>query len=342
MAKLVLDDVQNIYGNSVAAENNINSNSAKVEEAIENTLSRDGTGPNFMLDDLDMNSQQIINLADGVNPSDAATVGQVNAIGSPSVSVSDLTDVVLASGPVVGDVLLYNGSQWESQGLDALGGVNVLNDLQDVTVSAPQDQQVVGYNAANARWENITNPAGITDHGLMSGLTDDDHPQYLTQARGDTYYAKINVTMTGTSSITGGGTLAANRTFALVNDLAAPGASRYYGTSSTGVKGFYPLPSPTTDHGAMTGLSDDDHPQYFNQSRGDARYSLSTHTHAQYPSKNVADTINATWTFSTVPYVASAGAMLYHGDASNSSGKITVSGSAPSGGSDGDIWFVLA
>lgn len=35
-----------------------------------------------------------------------------------------------------------------------------------------------------------------------------------------------------------------------------------------------------TDHGALSGLSDDDHPQYFNQSRGDERYSQTAHTHA--------------------------------------------------------------
>lgn len=34
-----------------------------------------------------------------------------------------------------------------------------------------------------------------------------------------------------------------------------------------------------TDHGALTGLSDDDHPQYHNNARGDARYSLLAHTH---------------------------------------------------------------
>lgn len=28
----------------------------------------------------------------------------------------------------------------------------------------------------------------------------------------------------------------------------------------------------TTDHGSLVGLADDDHNQYFNQSRGDARY----------------------------------------------------------------------
>ncbi len=31
-------------------------------------------------------------------------------------------------------------------------------------------------------------------------------------------------------------------------------------------------PAGVTDHGALTGLADDDHPQYFNQTRGDVRY----------------------------------------------------------------------
>lgn len=35
-----------------------------------------------------------------------------------------------------------------------------------------------------------------------------------------------------------------------------------------------------TDHGALTGLTDDDHPQYHNDTRGDARYSGVNHTHA--------------------------------------------------------------
>lgn len=36
----------------------------------------------------------------------------------------------------------------------------------------------------------------------------------------------------------------------------------------------------TSDHGALTGLSDDDHPQYHNNTRGDARYSQLGHGHA--------------------------------------------------------------
>ncbi len=36
----------------------------------------------------------------------------------------------------------------------------------------------------------------------------------------------------------------------------------------------------SVDHGALTGLGDDDHPQYHNNARGDARYAALSHTHA--------------------------------------------------------------
>lgn len=43
-------------------------------------------------------------------------------------------------------------------------------------------------------------------------------------------------------SLTGGGDFSANRTINLVNDEASPGNSEYYGTNSSGTKGFFPLP----------------------------------------------------------------------------------------------------
>lgn len=41
---------------------------------------------------------------------------------------------------------------------------------------------------------------------------------------------------------------------------------------------------PITDHGQLTGLTDDDHPQYLNQARADARYSNVVHAHTGYSS----------------------------------------------------------
>lgn len=76
MAKLTLNAIGSRYGSIDA----LNDNSDLIEAAFENTLSRDGTGPNNMEVDLDMDSNRVINLRDGINNQDAATVRQVNAI----------------------------------------------------------------------------------------------------------------------------------------------------------------------------------------------------------------------------------------------------------------------
>jgi polygalacturonase len=57
MAKLTLNTIGSRYGSIDA----LNDNSDLVEAALENTLSRDGTGPNNMEFDLDMDSNSILN-----------------------------------------------------------------------------------------------------------------------------------------------------------------------------------------------------------------------------------------------------------------------------------------
>lgn len=55
--------------------------------------------------------------------------------------------------------------------------------------------------------------------------------------------------ITGTQSITGGGDLTADRTISLVNDSAAPGAFKMYGTDVAGVRGWFDAPRPVTYSG---------------------------------------------------------------------------------------------
>lgn len=69
------------------------------------------------------------------------------------------------------------------------------------------------YNGST--WQNVAvGTVGVTDHGLLTGLGDDDHPQYLTEARGDARYFTeseadsrfVNITgdsMTGSLTTTG-------------------------------------------------------------------------------------------------------------------------------------------
>ncbi len=74
MAKLTLVDIAAGY----ALIATINANNAAVEAALENTLSRDGTAPNTMSAELDMNSQQITNLIDPTSDAHAARKGYVD------------------------------------------------------------------------------------------------------------------------------------------------------------------------------------------------------------------------------------------------------------------------
>lgn len=69
MSKLNLTDLAN-FRNSATVIAVINNNSAATETAVENTLSRDGTSPNQMLSQLDMNSNRIINLPAPVSPTE--------------------------------------------------------------------------------------------------------------------------------------------------------------------------------------------------------------------------------------------------------------------------------
>lgn len=59
MAKLVLDDIGSTLTNTAATT--INNNNNKIEQALENTLSRDGSTPNNMQADIDMDSNDILN-----------------------------------------------------------------------------------------------------------------------------------------------------------------------------------------------------------------------------------------------------------------------------------------
>lgn len=61
MSKITLTDLANLQNENTAV-NAINTNNSVIELAFDNTLSRDGTAPNQMQANLDMNSKQILNL----------------------------------------------------------------------------------------------------------------------------------------------------------------------------------------------------------------------------------------------------------------------------------------
>lgn len=104
--------------------------------------------------------------------SDEGTWGEIL---NDYLSVSHNTDGTLKNG-VAGTSQIQDGSLTPGK----------------LSVGAPVSGQVLSYNGTGFAW--IASPAGVTDHGLLSGLSDDDHPQYHTDARGDArYYTQAQV-----------------------------------------------------------------------------------------------------------------------------------------------------
>ena len=89
------------------------------------------------------------------------------------------------------------GLQTSLDGKAATSHTHSLDNLSDVTITSPTSGQVLKFNGAE--WVNDTDAVsggggGVTDHGALTGLWDDDHTQYHTDARGDArYYTKSEV-----------------------------------------------------------------------------------------------------------------------------------------------------
>jgi hypothetical protein len=106
MAKVTLATIGSRYGSIDA----LNANFDEIEDGFNNTLSRDGTGPNNMEADLDMDSNSIINLADAIHPQAAVTLKQLTGglQGVASGNIVKLREVITATaGQTVFNLSLF-------------------------------------------------------------------------------------------------------------------------------------------------------------------------------------------------------------------------------------------
>lgn len=90
MSKITVTDLANLQ-NQTTAVNAINNNNAAITTAFDNTLSRDGTSPNTMGSNLDMNSYHILNLPAPVTNYEPLRVIDADTLnGGGSITVSSL------------------------------------------------------------------------------------------------------------------------------------------------------------------------------------------------------------------------------------------------------------
>jgi hypothetical protein len=116
---------------------------------------------------------------------------------------------------------------------------------------------IVSYNAAKTFSSDAqivdkkyVDDTVITDHGGLGGLTDDDHSQYSLTNGNRAYTGKVSYS--------------SHPSFILDTEIVD---KKYVDDE---------IDNLTTDHGDLDGLGDDDHTQYHNNTRGDARYYTQT------------------------------------------------------------------
>ena len=97
---------------------------------------------------------------------------------------------------------------------------------------------------------------GVTDHGLLTGLADDDHTQYHTDARGDARYSLLSHNHTGLYDAIGSASAAQAAAIAASAPVAHVGAGGVAHTNATtSVAGFMSDGDKTKLDGIATGAT---------------------------------------------------------------------------------------
>lgn len=186
-----------------------------------------------------------------------------------------------------------------------------------------------GSQEAGVRWHLIR-------HDDLPGLGNDDHPQYLTTGR---HNALDHIGVFHARSIRDLGDVA--------NTSPQVGAVLKW-------NGFLYSPGPESDtsaHGSLSGLANDDHPQYLTSARHHNRAThdaiglthnsltglTAGHPHTQYPRKDSTETLTGAWNWSGVRPTVVGDPVVTNADGGR---KIFVRSATPTSGViDGDIWI---
>lgn len=161
MSKLNLNNFSTLQNSSIISS--LNSNNVLIENAIENTLSRDGMNPNTMGSNLDMNNNQIINLP---TPSTIYSPVRLIDIGvTPIVTSMAILDASTFSGATNGDKIVAciaalpsTGGICDARNLSVNGVIPSFTiNKSGITILGPFGVQTITgiikfNNVRNVRW----------------------------------------------------------------------------------------------------------------------------------------------------------------------------------------------
>lgn len=204
MAKLTLSTISSRYGSIDA----LNANFDAVEAALENTLSLDGTAPNGMEVDLDMNSHKVINLSDPTNNGDAVSRGWLleqegNAVASAdaaAASAAAAEDSAVAAAAAAASVNPTLYAQKSANLSDLTSAVTARTNLGLIIGT-----DVQGYDADLTTWAGKAAPTGdVVGTSDSQALTNKTLTNPTVTNYVETVVAIGTVTTTNTIALTNG------------------------------------------------------------------------------------------------------------------------------------------
>lgn len=249
MAKLTLSDLSNITGNEQSAITTINNNHALIETALENTLSRDGTSPNSMGADLDMNSNDVMNVATLEAVSIEANTIEADDFTQDGISITTLLldwegQWITATSYVVGDIVFNGGSSFLCTVAHTSGVLNQpgfgadWEDFWDLIVqggSAGIATPGASTDHAIVRWDGNVGTA-VQDSGVI--IDDTDNVSGIGTLASGTQTITGNIVISGTVDgrdvATDGTKLDTIESGAEVNDTAAEILTKLLTVDGTG------------------------------------------------------------------------------------------------------------
>jgi hypothetical protein len=203
MAKLTTNDLTSLT-NEASAVNSINTNFAAVETAMENTLSRDGTTPNTMSADIDLNSNDLLN------------IGSLSFSGSNAlVQLSDFSNGLTAytGSALVGRTLTASGDGISIADGDGVSGnptIALANDL--AALEGLSGTGLVSRTASETYAERtitgtaneivVTNGDGVAGNPVVSLSTTLTYTGTLDLSGATVTYDSQVATLTGTQTLT--------------------------------------------------------------------------------------------------------------------------------------------
>lgn len=110
-----------------------------------------------------------------------------------AIIVNDTENTILVTGDEAQAIINELSQSVSTVPVTQVAANNVIEqvittDSQQVTQTTIDGVEIVVQSVA----DSVVKTMYLVDHGILDGLTDDDHPQYLTNARGDQRYTPIS------------------------------------------------------------------------------------------------------------------------------------------------------